>query len=142
MDLISKLNRDFFEFIKDKNLIKNRSIPLIHNIPLDWEFYPNSNDKWKLITVSSITTSCLYNACKGSIFPPHLHINNNEQCVILNKGGSVNVISENKGFTNYKYPESFAFDKSEWHIVEFAEDTELLVIWSPRMNDFEINYIK
>lgn len=134
MDLIKQLRAKAVLVLMSKGQsFKNVSIP---EIPADWEKFPGKNDLWKRIDlpIDQNTTACLYQGYSGSLFEPHRHLDNIEHVVILNKGGKVEIITENE-IREVCYPNSFCFPKGMAHAVRFLKDTKLMVIWHPAMSE-------
>lgn len=122
--------------------------PLDVNIPKTpdkWEHFDDTKDMWARVEIPSSedSTACLYKAPKGSIFQPHKHSLSKEHLTILNTKGKMQVIIEDSGEYEIKYPNSIVIDPNKVHAVEFLEETVLMVIWHPSFKDkWEAEFIE
>lgn len=122
------------------SVIPDEHIPAI---PQAWETFPGTNDKWCAVNfpVSENTTACIYKAQEGSVFPPHKHPKRVEHFAITNPGGHVKVITETRIY-ELKYPQSTSFEIGEVHAVKFITQTDLIVMWHPRMDQgFDTDFL-
>ncbi|WP_299153031.1 hypothetical protein [uncultured Christiangramia sp.] len=115
----------------------------LSEIPDEWENFPESNDLWKRLAFpeEQDTTALLYQGYSGSIFSPHVHNSSVEHCVILNPGGSIELITD-KEIKTVDFPNSFYVEMGQPHAVKFLKDTVLLVMFHPSMKDgWEADFI-
>ena len=141
MELINKLRaRAMLVLMSKGRNLESVSIP---EIPENWKQFPNSNDLWKRVVFpkDQDTSACLYQGYSGSVFLPHIHELNIEHFVILNKGGKVEVITDEE-IRIVEYPNAVVFEKGVPHAVKFLKDTKILVMWHPSMvNGWEAQFI-
>lgn len=106
----------------------------IPEIPKEWEAFPNSEDQWCGfdLPLSENSSGCLYKANAGSLFNPHKHDKIKEHMTVMNEGGSMKVIVENKGSYIIDYPNSIMIPEGVNHAVEFLTDTVLIIVWHPK----------
>jgi len=114
----------------------------INEIPEKWENFLNTEDKWINVYFpnSENTTACIYIGQKGSLFKPHKHPANVEHFTILNKGGSVRVVTD-KYIKEFHFPDSVYFEVNEPHSVEFLAETRILCMWHPKMKGWNAEFI-
>lgn len=126
-NIIEKANAMLDFFIENGNLKGVKQNLETLEIPVEWSDFPTGG-QWKQVNIDS-TTSCLYKAPAGFVFPAHFH-ENSERMVILNDIGEMEVLTPFYK-KNLKYNESIFIDKNVPHTVKFITETVLLIIWSP-----------
>ena len=113
----------------------------IEKIPDELEFFPNSSDEWCNIDIKKKnTSSCIYLAKKGSVFPNHFH-QVTEQIHILS--GKIIIFTPSETVT-LEAPAGYLFSKKEKHIIHFIEETHLICVWIPAFENesWQSEYIK
>lgn len=119
---------------------------ILPQIPNERTLFPGTkNDYWyKIESPHNVdATYCIYEFDVGSIFEPHYHANNTEQIILLTPGAKLEVITEEKEY-EIKFPGGTSFPKNLSHAVINKSDKPcmILVIWTPKMRGFEMDYFK
>jgi quercetin dioxygenase-like cupin family protein len=127
-------------------LAKGREIEevSVEEIPRKWEEFGSKEDKWISVNFpeSENSSGCIYIGMEGSVFDPHIHNNSVEHFTVLNKGGEVEVITD-QWVKTVKYPNSIVIDKGVPHAAIFKKETKILVIWHPKFEDgWSADFIK
>lgn len=105
-------------------------------IPKGWEKFPDSEDEWCGVEIpeSENSSGCLYKAKAGSVFKPHIHRKRDEHFTIVNPKGKVQVITDSRIYT-VSFLNSVFIPMGEPHAVKFLNDTTLLIMWHPKMDE-------
>jgi quercetin dioxygenase-like cupin family protein len=114
-------------------------VAMIDDIPKKWSKFMDSECEWKGIDAKLDSTTLLFRGVKGDKVGTHLHANSNERAYVLK--GKLELVTE-KSVTIFYEGESFYVPMNVCHIVNFLEDTTLLVVFSPKMNKLEIDFTK
>ena len=103
-------------------------------IPDELTSFLGTTDKWAKVNFPEDigVTSCIYLGKRGSIFKPHKHKLNSEHVTILNETGKLKIITP-EALEELHYPNSIVFPANTTHAVVFLEDTQILVMWHPKM---------
>lgn len=103
-------------------------------IPKKWEKFPGTEDVWSEIDFpeSENTSSCIYKGKANTVFKPHVHKKHDEHFTIINPEGEIEVITDTKIFT-VRFPESVFIPMGTPHAIRFKKDSNLLVMWHPKM---------
>lgn len=119
---------------------ENVSIPII---PKVWEFFRNTKDEWVSIEFpkEESTVGCLYKGKKGSLFPAHKHYDSVEHFVVTNKGGKVRVVTDTQ-IREISFPNSGYLPCGKPHAFEFLEDTEIMIMWHPKQEGWDAEFLK
>lgn len=124
-----------------------RKIPFIDvpEIPTERTLFPNSKtDFWYKVDIPLVNvTACIYELGPKGVFLPHIHPNNTEQIIPLEKSFNIEVVTD-KYEKTVNYPESIYFDKNEPHAVKNLNDSVcvFLVLWSPKMIGWDALFLK
>lgn len=126
-------------------MAKGSTIPAVEIgvVPVNWEHFPGTNDLWCSVTLpeSMNTSGCIYRGKAGSVFPPHKHVKRRESIQVMNPGGKIKIVTETNMFL-LEYPNSHSFEPGEIHAVKFITQSDLMVLWSPKMDDgFDNDFI-
>jgi quercetin dioxygenase-like cupin family protein len=111
----------------------------IPRIPNEWTEAEGSEGNMH-IAIPNVDnyTSCMYIGKKGSLFPPHKHVNSSEHFTILNEGGKIEVITRS-GKDIIEFPNSCYIEPNKIHALKFLTETKILCLWTPAFNNDEIS---
>ena len=112
-------------------------VGMIDDIPKKWSKFMDSECEWKGIDAKLDSTTLLFRGVKGDKVGKHLHANSNERTYVLK--GKLELVTE-KSVTIFYEGESFYVPMNVCHIVNFLEDTTLLVVFTPKMHKLEIDF--
>lgn len=110
----------------------------IPKIPEEWTKIIGSDNMHISVPAIDGYTACLYIGNKGSVFPPHKHVNNSEQFTILNEGGEIEVITSDE-IEIVKFPNSYYIEANKVHALKFNADTKIICMWTPAFKDHIID---
>jgi quercetin dioxygenase-like cupin family protein len=120
---------------------RGSEIPVLvsEEIPSVEAYFLDTKDKWVEINFpyKENVTACLYKAKKGSESKPHIHEKSLEHIVILNPEGKIKVVTED-GIEYVEYPNGVIIKAGTAHALSFREDSEILVMWHPRMSSVHV----
>lgn len=144
MNYVEKLRAKTLFYLKNKGgKIQSFDIP---EIPKTWEFFGDSEDLWQEVVYPDDVhiSGCLYkaglNPDKTSIFYGHRHPNNSEHFTVVNKEGLAVIYTETYR-KELRCGESCFFHKGEAHLVEFLTPTTLAIIWKPKMDGYNAEFL-
>ena len=112
-------------------------VNMISDIPKVWAKFMDSQNEWKGIDLKLDSTSLLFKGVKGSKVDKHVHVFSDEQTYVLS--GKIELITD-EGISVISVGQSFLVEMNKYHIVNFIEDTTLLVIFTPKMSNLEIKF--
>lgn len=115
----------------------NSEVNNICDIPKEWTNFMDSPNYWRGIDLKLESTSLLFIGKKGSKVDKHVHVFSDERTYVLN--GKIELITD-EGISTLIVGESFFVARNNYHIVKFKEDTTLLVIFTPKMGNLEIQF--
>lgn len=113
---------------------KGFSVVEVPNLPLKWQDFPKSNDEWCGLEFpnSENTSGAIYKAKEKSVFDPHEHEGRKEHLMVMNEGGSMDVLVQGYGTYRVDYPNSIAIPEGVVHAVIFRTNTTLICVWHPK----------
>ena len=112
-------------------------VNVLDDIPKTWAPFMDTDCMWKGVDAKLDSTTLFFKGNRGDKVGKHLHVNSNERTYILK--GKIELITE-KSVDYFQEGESFFVPMNEYHIVNFLDDTVLLVVFTPKMNKLDIDF--